>query len=96
MKRLLLILFASALFLSVSAQKVPAKPKADSLQTKLPIGLYVLPFNREEVMDLLSALQLSDYSRKKTDNLIGKINQLAMMQEQNWAEQADTTKNKKK
>lgn len=99
MKRLLLFLFASILFFSASAQKPKAEsPKADTTKT-LPAGLFIFQLNGEEVSDLFNALQLSDYSKKKTDAVLSKLTGQAAFLQRLWAEQAaaqDSTKQKKK
>lgn len=84
MKKLSLLVLASILFASVSAQTKPAAVKDT---TKYPVGTYIIVLNVPEGIDLMRGLQLTDYSKTKTDALMQKVAEQMKTQEDSWRAQ---------
>lgn len=87
MKKLSLLVLASIVFASASAQTKPGAPGPAKDTTKYPIGNYILVLNVPDGIDLMRGLQLTDYSKTKTDILMQKIADQMKTQEDSWRSQ---------
>lgn len=100
MKKLSLVLIASAIALSLSAQTKPkgTAPKGDTaLAPSFPQGQYILQVDVETGIDILKAMQQTDYSKNKTDKAMAILLQQMRFEESQWAKstpKADSTTHK--
>lgn len=97
MKSLLIIVLFLGVFCSATAQKTN-KPKSekvtkvDTTQKPLPIGLFILYVTPEDAQVIINAMNLTDYSKSKTDPVLGRITQQMEVQQEDWKRQIEENK----